>query len=461
MRLFRSNPSPFPAPDPQPVGPDAPGPVGVPSRAPKGAHRRVRWWIGAIAVLAFAVAVSRDRVGNLVRPAATVPPHTVLVQEGNVERILRLTGTTAGENSVTMRAPYLRGSRRRGGGSGDFHLVLKELIDQGSTVKKGDVLAVFDRQTMLDRLDNIKAERDQTAATLKSLEAALLANREARAQRIRVARSAVEMAALDLKTAPVRSAIQAAVFRLNLEEAQAEYKALVAEAADFKASQQAQLRFEELELEDARIDVSQAEANAERMVVRSPRDGIAVISETYRNGQFDTIRAGDELRHGQPYLDIVAPGPMIVEARVNQLDVRRLRVGDSAEVVPEAFPDMHLPARISAVGNLAVSDGWRDKFVREVPVLLKIGRSDPKLLPSLTVIVDVMLRKVDDKPVVPLEAVFSGSPGEKPFAFVREGNRWEKRDLHLALTNNVAAAVASGLNPGETVAAAWSADTEN
>ena len=121
---------------------------------------------------------------------------------------LRLIGTTVGENSVTLRAPYLRGSRNRGGGSGDFHLVLKDLIDQGSVVTKGDLVATFDRESMLQRLDTLNAETSQAEASLMSLQAKLLADREVRAQQIRVAKATAAAAALDLKTAPVRSAIQ-------------------------------------------------------------------------------------------------------------------------------------------------------------------------------------------------------------------------------------------------------------
>ena len=47
------------------------------------------------------------------RPAWSVP--TVEVHTGTLERILRLTGSTVGENSMTLLAPHLRGSRTRGG----------------------------------------------------------------------------------------------------------------------------------------------------------------------------------------------------------------------------------------------------------------------------------------------------------------------------------------------------------
>ncbi|MEO8596471.1 MAG: HlyD family efflux transporter periplasmic adaptor subunit [Candidatus Solibacter sp.] len=304
---------------------------------------------------------------------------------------LRLTGNTVGEHSVTLRAPYLRGSRNRGGGSGDFHLVLKELVAQGSMVNEGDTVATFDREAMRQRLDTLSAEKAQAEARIRSLGAKLEADRQARLQQIRVAKAAVAIAQLDLKTAPVRSAIQAETFKLDLDEAKEAYKELLAQGPDFEASQRAQLRVAELELEESRLEEARALAGAERMSVRAPRSGMVVVRELTRNGQSDTIRAGDELRHGQPYLDIVVPGPMLVEARANQADVSHLHIGDWADVVPEAFPEIQMRAQIIAIGSMAVSEGWRASWVREVPVKLRIAHPDPRLLPSLTVIVDVAL----------------------------------------------------------------------
>ena len=427
---------------------------------------RPRWplWLGigaaAVALAVVAFLASRDRPVVL---AGNPPPdvRTAQAHAGTLERTLRLSGSTVGENSVTLRAPYMRGRRTRGGGAGDFHLVLKDLIDQGSRVSKGDILATFDRQAMLDRLDTLRAETAQDENTLKSLRAKLLADREAHDQQIRVQKAAMEAAQLDLQTAPVRSAIQADLFRLALDEARAQYNQLVAEKPDLEASQNAQIRIAELEVQDSQLEVRRAETSAERMVVRAPRAGLIVISQTARNGQLDTIRAGDELRPGQPFLDIVAPGDMLVEAKANQVDVTQLRIGAPAEVVPEAFPDIHLPARVFAVGSMAVSDGWRASYVREVPVYLRIKGSDPRLIPSLTVSVDVQVARVDDTTVIPMEAVFSRPADPKPFALVRANGGWSKRDLDLGLAANTKVAVRSGIENGETVATQYPADYQD
>ena len=216
--------------------------------APCFRYRYLWIWAGAIGVLYAATLAFRSIPADKwpQRSAGLVP--TVQVQTGTLQRVGRLSGTTQGENSLTLLAPYLRGSRTRGGGGDRFHLVLEKLIADGSQVAEGDTVATFDQVSMFERIDDLKADRDQVAGNLSVLAARLAADREARNQRIRVAKATMDAAALDLKTAPVRSAIQAALYLLSLEESRATHARLLAEAKDFEDSQAAQVRFAQLSL---------------------------------------------------------------------------------------------------------------------------------------------------------------------------------------------------------------------
>lgn len=427
----------------------------MPKVAPPSPHsprRRIWLWIGATAVIAAAALIYYHRSAGVPAVGAIHNMPTGQVRIGTLERALRLTGSTLGENSVMLLTPYLRGSRTRGGGGDRFHLVLQQLIADGSRVAEGDVVATFDRVSMLEQIDDLRADLNQGAGNLAVLAANLAANREARNQQIRVAQAAVEAATLDLRTATVRTAIQADMFRLALEEARMRYARLLAEANDFVASQSAQLRAAQLNVQAAELEVRHAEANAERMVVRAPRSGLVVTQSVVRNGEYATIRAGDELHAGQPYINIVAPGAMIVETSVNQVDVRQLRIGASAVVSPEAFPEVRLQANVVSIGTIATSKGFRGNFVRDVPVRLKISGSDPRVLPSLTVTVDLLLERVENVPLVSRAAVFSEPPNGSSFAFVQSRDSWEKRILEVGLANHTTVAVVSGLNNGDIVA---------
>jgi multidrug resistance efflux pump len=336
---------------------------------------------------------------------------------------------------------------------GDFGLVLQRAAAPGGRVRKGDLIAEFDRQYMLIRLDDYRAQLDQQAAGLVSLKANLDVEKKAHRQSIEAARASLEKARYDLKTAPVQSAIVSEQLKLAEEEAAAQYKELLGEVKNKDISQEAQWRISVLEHNQNKIEFQRSQANADRMVFRAPIDGIAVMGTTFRGAEFSQIRAGDEVRPGMMFMRVVDPSSMVVTAVINQADIEQLRIGARARVRFDAYPDLELPGRVHSIAAMPKSGGSRAAYVKEVPVIIKMERLDPRVVPDLSVSVDILLGGEPDAVVAPREGIFTDPPGNKPFVLVHTASGWERRPVELGLTNNVAAVIRSGLRPGEVIAA--------
>jgi multidrug resistance efflux pump len=321
-------------------------------------------------------------------------------------------------------------------------------------VKKGQIIAEFDRQYMLLRLDDFRAGTDQIEANLKSLYANLEVEKKAHQQSIENAKAELDKARLDLKTIPVQSEIMSENLKLAAEEAAAKYKQLLSEVKKKELSQQAERRMAELELNESQIELKRAEANADRMVARAPIDGIAVMSQTFRGGEFGQIQAGDAVRPGMIFMQVVDPSSMVINATVNQVDVDLIRVGARARIRFDAYPDLELPARVHSIAAVPKTGGFRAAYVKEVPVVLKLEKMEPRVIPDLSVSVDIVIETEENASLTPIETVFRDNGG-KPFALVRSSGGWERREVELGPRNNTAAAVRSGLRPGEVVAAEW------
>ncbi len=339
-----------------------------------------------------------------------------------------------------------------GGGGGDFSLVLQSLVKPGTLVNKNDTVAEFDRQYMQLRLDDYRASVVQAEASFGSLKSNLDAAWKAHQQQVTAAKAQLEKARLDLKTTPVLSAIDAERVKLALDSTDARYQQLVKVAKLLEASQKAQIRTADLELEQARIELRRAEANAERLVVKAPIGGLAVIQNRFRGSDFTPIQQGDQLSPGQFFMSIVNPNSMIVDAMANQADAESLRIGQRARVRFDAYPDLVLPAHVQSVGGIAKSGGARDSFVKELPVRLKLEKLDPRVIPDLTVSVSVILKSEQQTVVAPRAGVFRDPGTDQPYAFVQRGGGWVRQDVDLGMTNFVEAAVRSGLNAGDVIA---------
>ncbi len=332
-------------------------------------------------------------------------------------------------------------------------LVLQKLAKPGAHVKKGDVVAEFDRQNMLLRLDDYRASVLQHEASVRRLKSDLEVQRKAHDQEIAKAKAALDKARLDLKTLPVLSDMDAVRAKLALEEAETKYRNLVAEAKLVETSIQAQIRDDELDLEQARIELKRAEANADRMIIRAPIDGLTVMQQIPRGPELVQVQEGDQLWPGIMFMSIVDTRSMVVNAMVNQADVERLRIGARARVRFDAYPDLVLPARVYSLGGIAKAGGMRGDFVKEIPVKLRLEATDPRVIPDLSVAADVVL-DAESQPaaVAPLGAVFRDAVSTAPFVFVQTPTGWVRRDIELGVTSNIAAAVRSGLRAGEVVA---------
>jgi multidrug resistance efflux pump len=345
------------------------------------------------------------------------------------------------------------GSPGGGGGGGDFGLVLQHLIKPGSLVKKGDLLAEFDRQYMMNRLDDYRAGVEQDERSLKRLKAELDVSRQAHAQSILSAKGAMEKADLDLKSLPVRSAIESERFRLAKEEAVARYKQLLSEVKFVQVSEKSQLRVQEIELEQAKVELKRAEANADRMVAKAPIDGLVVIQSTRRGTELGQFQQGDQVYPGQFYMQIVDTRSMVINAFVNQADSERIRIGARARVRFDAYPDLELPARVYSVGAMTKSGGMRASYMKELPVKVKLEKMDPRVIPDLSVSVDVIEETEQAAAIVPREAIFRDASDQAPHVYVRGEGGWERREIELGPVNHVAAIVRRGLNAGEVLAA--------
>lgn len=461
-----SVPAPDPRPEPVAPPPQVPRPTVVPPREP-GRRRKVLWISLVLLVIAGGVAFylkSQSALAGGGGPVITVPTVTAVV--GEIDRKVRITGTVAAKNFAALLAPRIQGSRsntNRGGmggslgagpaggpGGSDFNLILLHLAKAGIQVKKDDVVAEFDPTNQVQRLDDYKDTVIQTQLTVRKMMANLAASKETLDQTVRASKAAWEQALLDLQTIPVRSAIQSEQFKLNVEQTEAQYKELLTEVPLQATSQQAQIRVSELTLSQSDIELQRAENNVKRMTIKSPMDGIAVMASIVRNGEYGQVREGDQVNAGQPFLSIVDPSSMVLNATVNQVDAERLRLGMKATIHLDAYPELSLPGTLVGIGAMSKTSTFRAGYVGEIPILLKVDRMDSRVIPDLTGSADVVLGSATSAVLIPRAALFEENGGA--FVFVQGPEGWTKKQVQPGLSSSTDVAIESGLQKGDVVA---------
>ena len=260
------------------------------------------------------------------------------------------------------------------------------LIDEGDTVKAGELLAEIDNAAQLARVMQARAELARAEATLARLVAG--PRSEERAEAAAALEEARVAAAQALAEAKRRDDLFAQQL-IGLEARdQARTAAAAAAARERVAAARAQLlaagtRSEDLAAGRAAVDaarglLAEAEAALEKTRIRSPIDGV-VLKRDLREGE--TVVALSPI----PLARIGDLTRLHVRVDIDEIDIARVSLGQRARITSDAFPGVEVGGEVIGISQRmgrrnAVSDSPTERVdanVLEVDVRLDEGASLP------------------------------------------------------------------------------------
>ncbi len=368
-------------------------------------------------------------------------PALVKVERRNFQRALRLHGTVSAVQSYQVFAPRLSGQMTG-------TMVITSIVRNGTRVRKGDILVEFDRQNQMRNILDRQAEYDNLVQQIKKKQADQAAAVAADDTEIKGAEVDLQTARVEMRKNDLIPGNQAEINKQNLAEAEAKLKQFKDTYALKREAAAADLRILEIQRDRAQKAVAYAQSNTEKMSVKSPLDGLVVLSPIYKGTRQVDPQEGDEVRPGGGIVLVVDPTAMQVLARLNQVDISLVHVEQPVEVRLDAYPDLVFPGRVERVGAIGTASSY-SKRIRYFTAVISIKGSNPKLLPDLTAAVDVQLERLDDVLVLPREAVVLEN-GQATVDAVING-RHEVRQVKIGAVNECEVVIESGLQEGMSV----------
>lgn len=406
---------------------------------------RVRLWMTAAAIVAVvAIAAALLAARDPAEPTGHSDRRqtTSAVTRRDFIQSRRLSGTVEAVESTTIATPRLAGP-------GSASLVITRLVKAGASVNPGDLIIEFDRQTQLATALDRRAELSDLEQQIRKKEAGERAARAKDEAEMLLAESALSRARLDILKNELLPRIEAEKNVQALEKAEATLKQLKTTYTLKRKAADADLRILMIRRDRAGNAMRQAESNAEKMAVRAPIGGMAVLRTVWKANTMAEVQEGEEVRAGVPVVDIVNPLAMRVRARVNQGDINDLRVGQPVRIGLDAYPDLSFEGRIAQVSPIGVVSTLSQK-VRVFVVLIGITGSHPSLMPDLTASLDVELSRVPGALVVPRDAL--RYDGDRVYVRVQRGSSFEERAVTLGTLSAHEAVVTAGVDEGAVIA---------
>jgi multidrug resistance efflux pump len=367
---------------------------------------------------------------------------TFKVTKREFVRGIRISGTVEAVESTTIAAPRLSGQNSNS-------LVITRMVRPGSTVAPGDLIVEFDRQDQIKNSLDRRAERQDLEQQIAKRDAQERAARAHDDSELTIAQSAIVRAQLEMGKNELLPKINAEKNKLALEQAEATLKQLKATYELKRHAAEADIRILQIRCARAANAEKQAAGNAERMSIRAPIGGMAVVKTIWKGNNMAEVQEGEEVRTGVPIVDIVNPNAMRVRARVNQADVNELAVGQSVRIGLDAYPALSFDGRIAQISPLGVTSVLSAK-VRNFIVLVDVNGSHPNLMPDLSASLDVTLGRTAAAIVVPRDAL--RQDGNRTLVRVKRGETFEDRAVTVGAVNGHEAMLSGGLDDGAVVA---------
>ena len=290
------------------------------------------------------------------------------------KREVRLTGMIEAVHSSKVLVPQIFGP----GGP----LTLTKLIPNGSEVKEGDVVALFDNTTQADTLRDTQAKYDDLGHQVEQKQAQNRADFEKRTSDLKQAEADFAKAGMELEKGPILAEIDRLKDVVKVEIARKHVESLKKSMASHDEADAAALRILELQRDRQKVSLDRSQTNMSKLELKANLSGMVAHQNLYRNNSMGHAQEGDQLYRGQPLVSIFDPSEMLVRCAVGEPDGAALQPGMRATVYLDAYPDLALPAHFEFSSPVASSA--LGSPIKTFTAVFKLDQTDRHLMPDLS-----------------------------------------------------------------------------
>ena len=398
-------------------------------------NKKLLWLAGGIVVLLFSYFILLSGKSGNESDIVTD------VKQGLFKVEIEITGELEAKNSVKILGPtQLRDFRI-------WQVVIQSMVDEGTVVKKGDWVANLDRSEFQTRFNEkqIELEKENAEFVQTQLDTTLQL-REARDKLINL-KYAVEEKKIVLEQSKFEPPATIKQAEINTEKAIREYEQA---KENYKIKQRQ--NGEKMKEQSAELRKVQNEFTAMTQVMQgftilAPEPGMVIYSKSPWDGK--PIKAGSQINMWEP---TVATLPdltkMMSKTYVNEVDVRKVVVGQLAEIGLDAYPEKKLTGKVMRVANVGEQRPNSDSKVFEVAI--EIDGTDSTLRPSMTTSNKIIAKIIDNALFVPLECLHNQSD-TITYVFKKEGIKISKQEVVVGETNGNSVVVLNGLTAHDRI----------
>jgi len=245
-------------------------------------------------------------------------------------------------------------------------------------------------------------------------------------------------------------------FLSDYEEAKRELARTYARARSKLAQAQADLKSAQSRYESRKERLNRTKRNIEFCIITAPAPGLVTYGsgesgEHYRRMRGSAIIAeGEMVYERQTIISLPDMAEMIAEIDVHESSVDKIRPGQRAKIVMDAFPDRTLEGEVLKVAPLPNQDrSWFSPDLKVYTTQVPIEGTHDFLKPGMSAKVEILVEQLEDVMIVPVQVV--ANKGGKKVCYCLTPRGVEQRVVQTGSFNDTFVQVTDGLEVGEEV----------
>lgn len=368
---------------------------------------------------------------------SSVETHTLSL--GKFSSRVTVTGELEAVQSKLITAPPI--SWRFG------QLKISKLVDDGKQVKKGDLLAQFDKSEVEKALNEAKSNLEIAESELRKTQAKNKSDIESKEIDLEIARINHQITKLKLEQAAFKAEIDRKQDEFQLEEAGINLNKVEQELENQRNIQREEINKLRLRVQQEEAKLKEAEHTLSLLTIHAPSPGIAIIR---RNGYTrNKFQVDDQTYPGNSLIGLPDLSQMKALVQINEIDIAKVKVDQKTIITLDAYPDTNFTGKITDIATLAHNKS-REEKVKVFDVIVILDGQDDRLLPGLTISCGIIIDELDNVLAVPTAAIFE-KEGQS-IVYKQKGSGFDTQAVTLGEENDTHVIVQKGLEAGDVIA---------
>ncbi len=212
----------------------------------------------------------------------------------------------------------------------------------------------------------------------------------------------------------------------------------------------------------AQAQLSQAQQNLSKTVIRSPINGM-VTSLPVKVGE--TVITGTNIP-GSTLMEIADPSEVQADVQVDEADIANLKLNEDANINAVSYPNDTFHGKVqfiaASVTDNSTSTSTTQTAQQGVTFEVKIGLTDqklPRVRPGMSCRAEIFTQSTPNAIAVPLQAIlYENNPNSKSleptsgaYVYVLRDGKARKVNVTTGVSSDTYQEIVSGLKTGETV----------